>query len=232
MTSKTFAAGVAAVAALAAGTAAFAQAPAAPAALPPPTSGAPIPGLCVVDLDQVVATSTVGKYVQQRLQQIQQQANAEVNGENTQIQNDAKALDAQRATLDQTTFEQRGTAIQVRANALQRKVQQRERELQVTEQRAVGRVIQESEPPLRQAYQQKGCSILINHQAVLGAFFNAAMDITPQVVSGLNAKVTQFPIERERLDQPAAATPASGAPPIVQTPAPARPATPRAAPKK
>ena len=226
MTSKTFAAGVVAVATLAAATGALAQAPAPAAAQPPPTHGPAINGVCVVDLDQVVATSTVGKYVQQRLQQIQQQANAEVNGENTQLNNDAKALDAQRATLDQTTFEQRGTAIQVRANALQRKVQQRERELQVTEQRALGRVIQESEGPVRQAYQQKGCSILFQHQAVLGVFFNPAMDITPQVVAGLNAKITQFPFERERLDQPSPTAAPGGVPPIVQTPgpAPARPA--------
>ena len=230
MTSKTLAAGVSAVAVLAAAHGALAQAPgAAPATPAPPTSGAPIAGMCVVDLDQVVATSSVGKYVSQRLQQIQQQANAEVNGENAQIQNDAKALDAQRATLDQTTFEQRGTAIQVRANALQRKVQQRERELQLTEQKAVARVLQESEPPLRQAYQQKACSILINHQAVLGAFYNTAMDITPQVVAGLNAKISQFAFERERLDQAApAAGPAGAAPPIVQTPS----AAPRPAPKK
>jgi outer membrane protein len=227
MTSKTLAAGVVAVAALAAATGALAQAPAPAAATAPPTHGAPIAGVCVVDLDQVVASSTVGKYVQQRLQQIQQQANAEVNGENTQLNNDAKALDAQRATLDQTTFEQRGTAIQVRANALQRKVQQRERELQVTEQRAIGRVVQESEGPVRQAYQQKGCSMLLQHQAVLGVFYNPAMDITPQVVAGLNAKIQQFPFERERLDQPSPTAGAAGAaPPIVQTPgpAPARPA--------
>jgi len=221
MTSKTIAAGLGAAAALAAATAAFAQAP---AAQPPIPHGAPIPGMCVVDLDQVVATSAVGKYVQQRLQTIQAQANAEVNGENTQIQNDAKALDAQRATLDQTTFEQRGTAIQVRYNALQRKAQQRERELQLTEQKAIGRVVQESEQPVRQAYQQKGCSVLLQHQAILGVFYNPAMDITPQVVTGLNAKISTFPFERERLDQQAPAAGPGGVPPIVQTPAPARPA--------
>ncbi len=226
MTRKTIAAGVSAVAALAIASSAFAQAPAPAAAAPAVTHGAPIAGMCVIDLDAVVATSTVGKYVQQRLQQIQQQAAAEVKGENDQLNNDAKALDAQRATLDQTTFEQRATAIQVRNNALQRKVQQRERELQVTEQRAVGRVIQESEQPVRQAYQQKGCSVLLQHQAVLGVFFNPAMDITPGVVTALNAKIQQFQFDRERLDAgaqaPAAA--AGGAPPIVQTPAPSRPA--------
>jgi outer membrane protein len=219
MTSKTLAAGASAAAALAVATGAFAQAPAAPPVAP--THGAPIAGMCVVDLDQVVATSSVGKYVQQRLQQIQQQANAELNGENSQIQNDAKALDGQRATLDQTTFEQRGTAIQVRYNALQRKAQQRERELQVTEQKAIGRVIQESEQPVRQAYQQKGCSVLFQHQAILGVFFNPAMDITAQVVTGLNAKINQFPFERERLDQANPTPTAGAAPPIVQTPAPA-----------
>jgi len=222
MTTKPIAAGLSAAAiALTAG-AAFAQAPA-PAPVP---SGPPIAGVCVVDLDGVVATSTVGKYVQTRLQQIQAQINAELNGENAAINNDAKALDAQRATLDQGSFEQRGAAIQVRANALNRKIQLREREFQVTEQKAVGRVLQEAEQPVRQAYQGKACSILLQKNAVLGGFYNPAMDITAQVVAGLNAKIQTFAFDRERLDQPQPAA-AGGAPPIVQTPGPApRPATP------
>jgi Skp family chaperone for outer membrane proteins len=222
MTTKPIAAGLSAAAiALTAGSA-FAQAPAAA----PVPSGPPIAGVCVVDLDGVVATSTVGKYVQTRLQQIQAQINAELNGENAAINNDAKALDGQRATLDQGTFEQRGAAIQVRANALNRKIQLREREFQVTEQKAVGRVLQEAEQPVRQAYQGKGCSLLLQKNAVLGGFFNPAMDITAQVVAGLNAKIQTFTFDRERLDQPQP-TAAGGAPPIVQTPGPApRPATP------
>jgi outer membrane protein len=234
MTFKPFAAGFCAVAALSAASGAFAQA-ATPAA-PPLAHGPPLPGVCVIDMDQIVVGSTVGRYVQQRLQQIQAQANAEVNGDNTQLNNDAKALDAQRATLDQTTFEQRATAIQVRNNALQRKVQQRERELQMTEQKALSRVVQEAEQPIRAAYQQKGCSALMPRNATLSvyintAFYNPAMDMTPQVVAALNAKVTQFAFDRERLDQPSPTTAAGAAPPIVQTPAPApRPAV--AAPKK
>jgi outer membrane protein len=229
MTSKPIAAGLCAAAvALSTGSAAFAQA--APAA-PPPTSGPPIAGICIVDLDGVVATSTVGKFVQTRLQQIQGQINAELNGENTTLQNDAKTLDSQRATLDQSSFEQRGAAIQVRANALNRKVQLREREFQVTEQKAVSRVLQEAEQPIRQAYQAKACSVLLQKNAVLGGFYNPAMDISTQVVAGLNAKIQQFAFDRERLDQPQAAT--GAAPPIVQTPGPApRPAAPRPAPTK
>ena len=222
MTFKPFAAGFCAVAALSAGTGAFAQA-AAPAAAPagPPLSHGPAAAQRLPDrsVDQVVAASTVGKYVQTPSAADPGPGERRSERRRTpQLNTDAKALDGQRATLDQTTFEQRATAIQVRNNALQRKVQQRERELQMTEQKALGRVVQESEQPVRQAYQQKGCSILLQHQAVLGVFFNPAMDISPQVVTALNAKVQQFAFDRERLDQAAPTAAVGGAPPIVQTP--------------
>ncbi len=181
---------------------AFAQAAAAPAAAPAVTHGPALPGHCVISLEGAIATSTVGKYVQTRLQQIAQQVQAELRAEETAIQNDAKTLEGQRATLDASTFETRGSAIQVRANALNRKAQQRDRELQATQQKALGRVGQELDPIIRQVYQQRQCSLLLNRDAVVIA--NPAMDISGPVVTALNAKITQFNFDRERLDQAAA----------------------------
>ena len=106
--------------------------------------------------------------------------------------------------------ESRASALQVRANALQRKAQQRDREISATEQKALARVGQELEPLIRQVYQQKQCSVLFQRSAVVIA--NPAMDITPQVVTALNAKITQFAFDRERLDQAAAPAPAAAAP--------------------
>lgn len=229
MTFKTFAAaGCATALALAGATPAFAQAPAAAPAVPAAavTHGAPVPGMCVVSVEAAIGNSTVGKYVQTRLQQLLAQVNAELNAEKTAIDNDAKALDGQRTTLDQNTLEQRASALQVRANALQRKAQQREREIQVTEQKAFGRVGEEMEPLIRQAYQGKTCSVLINRNSIVLA--NPASDLTPQVVTALNAKITQFAFERERLDQAAApARPAAAAPARPATPAPAATTPPR-----
>lgn len=228
MTTKLFAAGLFA-AVLATGSSAFAQAPAAAAPVP---SGPPISGLCVVDLNAVFANSTLGKYVQGRLQQIQAQVQAELTGEQTALNNDAKTLSAQRASLDQNTLEQRGLALQQRDNSLQRKAQLRERELEVTAQKAQARVVQEMEPLTRQAYQQKACSLLVNHGALVFDLYNQAMDLTPAVTTALNAKITQFTFDREHLDQPAAAAVPGGAPPIVQTPGAAAPAAKPAATKK
>jgi Skp family chaperone for outer membrane proteins len=211
MTFKPFAAAACAAITLTAGSSALAQ-----AAAPAVTHGAPVAGVCIMSVEAAIGSSTVGKYVDTRMQQIVGQVNAELNGEKTAIENEGKTLQSQGATLDRTILEQRSAALQVRANALQRKAQLRDREVSATEQKAVGRIGQEMEPMIRAAYQQKGCSVLLNRQAVVIA--NPAMDITPSVVTALNAKLTQFAFDRERLDQAAAA------PPVAQTPAARAPA--------
>jgi outer membrane protein len=238
MTSKPIVAGLCATAvALTTGSSALAQAPAPRAAAPAPATavaavpvnhGPPLAGVCIFSFENAIGLSKVGQYVDGRMKQIVAQTNAELTGEKNAIDNDAKALDGQRATLDQTTFEQRGSALQVRASALQRKAQLRDREVSATEQKAVSRISQELEPYVRQAYQAKGCSILLQRNSVI--IGNPAMDITQAVVTGVDGKITQFAFDRERLDQPGVATPAGagGAPPIVQTPGP----TPRPAPTK
>jgi Skp family chaperone for outer membrane proteins len=195
-----------------ASSAAFAQAAPAAAAAPAVTHGPALPGVCVLSLEGAITTSTVGGYVQTRLQQIATQVQAELKAEDTALQNEAKTLEGQRASLDQNTFEQRASALQVKANAFQRKAQLRERELSATQQKALGRVGQELDPIVRQVYQQRQCSLLLNRDSVVIA--NPAMDVTQPVVTALNAKIQQFSFDRERLDQ--AATPA-------QTPAAATP---------
>ncbi|MBL8770163.1 MAG: OmpH family outer membrane protein [Phenylobacterium sp.] len=217
MTFKTFAVTSAAAAlAITASSAAAQQQPARPAtpapaaAAPQVTHGAAPAGLCVVSPEGVLANSTVGKYVQTRMQQLAAQVNAELQSEGTAIDNEAKQIDAQRASIDQNTFEQRAAAVQVKANAFARKRQQRENELQLTQQKAINRVGEEMEPLIRQAYQAKGCGMLFNRQVIVLA--NPTTDITPQVVTALNGKITQFTFDRERLDQqatPGAARPAA-----------------------
>lgn len=191
--------------------AAFAQAaaPAAPAAAPLP-AGPALPGVCVFSSEAAIGGSAVGKYVGTRLEQLQSQVRAELQGQETSLQNDAKALDAQRASLTQDQLQQRALTLQQRQTALQRTAEIRGRELEATQQKALGRVMTEINPLLRQVYTQKQCSLLLDGNAVLGS--NPAMNITPDVVRLLDAKITQFPFDRERLEQPAAAP----------TPAPAR----------
>lgn len=209
MTLKIFAAAtLAGVAATALSTAAFAQAPAAAApAAPAVTHGTAPPAVCIFNSQAAVATSTVGKFVDTRMKQIVGVVNAELTTERTAIENEAKAIDAGKATLQPDVLEKRSADLQVRYNAFQRKGQLRQREIETTEQKAYNRVATELDPMVRAAYQQKGCALLLDRQAVL--LGNPTMDITPAVVTALNGKLTQFTFDRERLDAAAAAAPAA-----------------------
>jgi len=202
--------GVALTLAASAGSA-FAQAarPTAPAAAAPATipTGPVIPGVCVFSNEQAIGTSAVGKFVQERLKQIQGQVQAEVQGEAAALQADEKAYLAQRGTLSSDVQQQRELSMQQREQQLQRKAELRNRELQATEQKALSRIAVEMNPLLRQVYSQRNCGLLLDQNAVFGA--NPAMSITPEVVRLLDAKITQFAFDREHLDQPQAA---AGAP--------------------
>jgi len=171
-------------------------------------TGPAIPGLCFLSKDGLITGSTVGKFVESRLQQLGQQAEAELNAQGTSLANDAKALDAQRASLSAQQLDQRGAALQVRQRDLERQVQVRRQEMSATEQKALSRVLQEASPIIQQVFRQRNCTVLFDASAAMIAA--QSMDLTPAVVEGLNAKITQFTFDREHLDQGAAGQPAAG----------------------
>jgi Skp family chaperone for outer membrane proteins len=198
--SKFLSAAASSVVALAIATAASAQtAPAAAPAAPPVTHGPALTGVCIFSSQRAVATSQVGKAVDARLKTIIQQVNAELTAERTGLDNEAKALDAKKATLAQDALEQQASALQVKANAWQRKGQLRQKEVEATEQKALSRVYQELDTPIRQVYQAQKCSILFDRESVMLA--NPAMDITGAVVTALDARIKTLTFDRERLDQ-------------------------------
>jgi outer membrane protein len=184
---------------LGAASVANAQAPAAaPTPEPAIAQGPVIPGVCILSVDRAIAQSTVGQYVRTRLQQLAQVVSAELQPEDAALNTDAKAFQAKRATLDATSAQTQGQALQARATAFQQKYELRQREMQATQEKAINRVAQELDPIAQQIYQQRRCSMLINRQGVLLA--NPDMDITTSAITALNAKIQQFPFDREHLD--------------------------------
>lgn len=210
---KTLAVAAGAVAALTFASAVAAQTPPARPAAPPLVApaaaavrhGPALPEVCTYNGDQAVQNSEVGKYVAARMQQIIAEANAELTAEDTAIKNEAKAIDAARATAPTDAMEARAANLQVRFNAFKRKQQLRQAEVQQTERKALMRVLQELDPIAVGVYQARNCSLLLGDGVLLG---NPAMDITSQVVTGLNAKIKTFTFNREHLDTPPAGGPA------------------------
>jgi len=178
--------------------AATAAAPAAAPPAPPIAHGPPIPGLCILSVNQAISQSTVGGYVKTRLEQIVTQVRAELNPEEASINADGKALDATKQTLDQATLQSRAQALQARYQAFQQKADLRQREVKATQDKALNRIAQELEPIAQQLYQSHRCSALLDKGSVMLA--NPDADLTPAAVTALNGKLQQFPFDREHLD--------------------------------
>lgn len=195
---------VCSVAAAALSSAAFAQTAPAPAETGAAITGPAIPNVCILSREVIVTNSTVGQYVVNRLQQITAQVNAELTSERTALETEARTLEGQASTLQQNALQQRAQALQERIDAFQQKTAQRDQELAATEQKAVSRVFTEASPLVNEVVNQRACGLVLDASTVLAG--NVAMDVTPAVIERLNAKITQFPFEREQLPaQPAAA---------------------------
>jgi Skp family chaperone for outer membrane proteins len=222
MTIRTLlAAGVALGATLALTSAGFAQGPrsgpvarsatTAPAAAPI-SHGPPINGFCVFSPREIIGASKVGQAVQARLKVLGQQVNAELQPEADAINTERRTLESQSSTMDQATLQARQANWQLRVTNFEKREQQRSQEMQATQQKQFGVILKELDPILRTLYQQKQCSILVDGDAGGVTVLNPAMDLSPQAVSALDARIQTLTFDREHLDnQPGggAATPAS-----------------------
>ena len=168
---------------------------AAESAQTPLPQGPTIAGMCVYSNAQALGTSAVGKAYATRMQQLRSQAAAELSGQQTQLQTEEKALVAKRATLNQEQFTQQAQPLSAREQQLNQTADLRSRELQATAVHQQQRLAATIEPLVRAAYEQHRCSVLINGDGVMAA--NRDMDLTPEVVTALNGKLTTITFDRE-----------------------------------
>jgi len=169
-----------------------------------PLGGTAIPGLCLLSREAIYANAAVGKAASARLAQLAKDAQTEVDTERKPLEADIQAFQADAAKLTPAQRTQREQALQPRAQAVQAKTQLRAREIEATRAKALGQIAGYAQPVIAQVYGQHKCGLLVDRNSVLGG--NMANDLTPDVVKGLDAKVTTITFNRETLPaQPAGA---------------------------
>jgi Skp family chaperone for outer membrane proteins len=159
--------------------------------------GPALPGICLLSQQAVLTNAKIGVAATARLKQIAEQVQTEIYAVRTPLETDARALDAQRASLKPADLQARQQAIAARAQALQQTVSQRQREIEATRQKAVARIANEAQSVIAATYKTRGCGLLFDRSSVLGG--NMAGDITGAVVQGLDAKISTITFEREIL---------------------------------
>jgi Skp family chaperone for outer membrane proteins len=180
------------------------------AAAPPIRHGPPIPGMCVYSLNAVVGASKVGQSMVARLKVLEGQVNAELQPQAESIQTEGRTLETQSSTMDQATLQARRANLQLRYSNLQKLGEQRNEELQRTQQKQFATVLKQLEPVMSALYQQHQCSMLINADSGGVQIANPAMDLSREAVTGLDQRIqTLGAFDREHLETQAAASPSA-----------------------
>ena len=184
-------------------TAATASAAKPAAALPPLTLGAAIPGVCLFSEESAVSRSSAGDAINKRMQQLAAQVQAELGPEQTGLDADIKTFKEKAPSLPQDQQQQQGQALQQRMQDFDVKRTQRQKELEATLRKAIGRVDVELEPIVRTVVSGRSCGLLLKADTAIYAA-NPQMDITSAVVEQLNTKLPTLSFDREHLDPQAA----------------------------
>ncbi len=150
--------------------------------------GPTLPGICVLDRATVLTTSKVGIFATGRFNQLRQSAQADVNAQQEKILADNKALLAQQKTLPPAVFQQKQQVVVKRVADLRGEAARRTQSLEAMRQDAINKISQQAQPVILSVYQSRHCGLLLSREAVLAG--NPGLDVTGDVVKGLNAKIS------------------------------------------
>jgi Skp family chaperone for outer membrane proteins len=158
-----------------------------------PPTGPVVPGVCVFNPERAVGTSTIGQFLVTRLNQLGSSVNAEIQADGTQLQTESTALQAKQATVSKTQFDNEKAAFETKVQAFQRKRELRNIQLQLTKGKALQQIGAALGPAVKQVFQQRGCSVLINAESLY--MYVPAADLTDAAVQGLNGKLTTMSVD-------------------------------------
>ena len=165
------------------------------AAADSPLGGPQVSGVCFLSQEAVFANSKVGQAATARLRQLAQDASAPLMSERQSIETDARALQADQGKVPAAQLQSRRDVLSQRAQAYQASLQDVSRRVEATKANAVQQIAQAAQPIVVQAYHARGCGLLLNRNVVIGG--NLAGDLTPDIVNGLDAKITAITFNLE-----------------------------------
>ncbi|MEW5833846.1 MAG: OmpH family outer membrane protein [Pseudomonadota bacterium] len=159
--------------------------------------GKPVPGLCMISREAIFAQSKVGQAANDRLKQLAEQAQNQLGTERGPLQSDIQKFQQDAPKLAEAQRKQQGEALQQRMQQFQQKAGELNERIQLTRSKIMQRIGQQAEPVVAAAYKSHQCGLLLNRDAVLGG--NVSNDLTPDVVKGLDAKITSLNFSLEPL---------------------------------
>jgi Skp family chaperone for outer membrane proteins len=162
----------------------------------------------VMNEQRILRESAVGQHIASRLEAIGQEIQAELGPQQTAIQTESEALNAELSALSEDAIRQRPD-LAARYESLQRDAATfeqtrriRAQELQATEQQAMRPVLPILQEVLQEIVSERNASVLIDRSVVV--FAADSVDVTQSAIERLNQRISTTPVNRVRVPtQPA-----------------------------
>jgi len=159
--------------------------------------------ILVVDQARVLRDSAAGKHVKRQIESIGKQMESEIKSQVTPLTGERDRLVAELKNISVDALKTRPD-LQQRAKSLQEKGQKsqveaayKQRELQITEQKAIMKINKELEAILEALVKERNADIILDRSLVI--YGGKTADVTETVISRLNGKIQSVSVVRERL---------------------------------
>lgn len=163
--------------------------------------------ILVVDQSRVIRESSVGKHVATQLKSIGTSMESElkakaapVESDRDRLVNELKGLD-QAALASRPDLQKRAQDIMQKGQTAQLEAQYLQRELQITEGKALKQVNDKVATILEKLVAERGADIILDRSLVI--YGGKTSDVTDTVISRLNSEMRTVSVIRERLPRTA-----------------------------
>ena len=152
------------------------------------------PVILTVSQAAVIGQSKAGKSMAPQLQKLQESVNKELNDKAEKIVKEGEDLKKQKSLMAEDVWLEKAKKLAVEQNNLPVLRDVRVRELQISEQQALGKISEAMTPILEKIVKERGATLLLDRSAVM--FATTENDVTKEVIEALDKKLTSVSVSK------------------------------------
>ena len=158
--------------------------------------------ILVVDTGRVLRDSDVGKHIKRQLETIGKSMESEAKAKASPLESKGKSLEAQLKgkSIDSlkgdTALQAQLQSFRKDQQAVQVDLRYKQKEMQITEQKAVQKVQDRLRVILKSIVADRNADVVLERSLVI---YGDPVDVTDTVISRLNSQMKTVPVTRERL---------------------------------
>ena len=157
------------------------------------------PKIAIVDIQKIVAESSATKDINKQLEKKKNEFQSQINKQEEGLMKEDQELGKQKASLSAEAFDKKRKDFQVKVAGVQRDVQKKRTQLENAYTDALGKVQKTVVDIIKDIAAEKGFALAIPASQAL--YFQPQMDISGDVLSKLNSKLSTVSVEIKELKE-------------------------------